>query len=154
VRTAARLRNRVVLRGAGAEVKLEVWRSGRLRDVTVRLRKEESADGAGEPERGSAPEPDRGKEAGLAGISVTPATPALLKRRGLSPDGRGLLVTSIDRSRASGFMGLLEGDLILDVNGVPVEDVADMEQELEKGGPTALLRIRRGTGTVFLAVPR
>ncbi|HVR86638.1 MAG TPA: Do family serine endopeptidase [Planctomycetota bacterium] len=154
VRSSSDLRNRVAIRGAGKEVHLTLWRNGDARDVTIKLRAEpEEKKAAPAPEdEDSDSKAEPGSPSGLAGIRVTPATTALLRRAGLPSNLRGLFVTAVDSSAT--FSGLHEGDLILEVNQKAVESAADLRREAQEGPRTVLLAVRREQGTIFIAVPK
>ncbi|MFT3766967.1 MAG: PDZ domain-containing protein [Minicystis sp.] len=49
----------------------------------------------------------------------------------------------------------MAGDVIIEVNGAPIRDVAALRAALAraKPGTTALLKVRRGKSTQFAAVP-
>jgi serine protease Do len=155
LRSSSDLRNRVALRGAGKEARLTIWRGGETKEMTIKLRAEaeekkvtETMSDDDEPEA----RVERGQASGLAGVRVTPATPALLRRAGLSSNLRGVFVTSSEPPAS--HAGLHEGDLIVEVNHKPVESVADLRKGIEEGPKNALIAIRRGPGTVFVAVPK
>jgi serine protease Do len=155
VRSSSDLRNRIALRGAGREVHLTLWRGGETRDVTVKLRAEaeekkatEAAADEDEPEAGV----ERGSASGLAGVRVMPASSAQLRRAGLPTGLRGLFVTSVEAGAS--HAGLHAGDLIVEVNHKPVESVADLRKEVQDGPKNALVAVRRGAGTLFVALPK
>ncbi|HEV3029593.1 MAG TPA: Do family serine endopeptidase [Planctomycetota bacterium] len=153
VRSSSDLRNRVAIRGAGKEVRLTLWRGGETKEVPIKLRgepEEKKAAPAAEEDSDSRAEP--GSSSGLAGIRVTPATPALLRRAGLPSSLRGIVVTAVESSAA--FSGLHEGDLILEVNRKAVESAEDLRREVQEGPRSALLAVRRDQGTIFVAVPK
>ena len=52
------------------------------------------------------------------------------------------------------FAGLHEGDLIVEVNRKAVESVADLRREIQDGPRNVLVAVRRGSGTLFVAIPR
>jgi serine protease Do len=154
VASSSQLRNRVALKGAGSEVKLEVWRDQKTREYAVRLRKmEDKVAGSGDSEDPVADQ-EGGADSGLAGVTVTPATPALLRRSGLPDDVKGLVITEIDSERVSPWLGLREGDVIVEVNRKPVESAAEMRKAVKEGKRSALLTVRRRGGTLYVAVPR
>ncbi|HLY75678.1 MAG TPA: Do family serine endopeptidase [Planctomycetota bacterium] len=157
VRSSSELRNRVALRGAGKEVRLTVWRNGGTKEMSVKLRaepEEKKADEAEEAVEEGEPESRAtgGAPSGLAGVRVTPATPFLLRGAELPSNLRGLFVTSV--GPPASFAGLQEGDLILEVNRKAVESTADLRREVQDGPGNALLAVRRGPGTLFVAVPK
>jgi serine protease Do len=155
VRSSSELRNRVALRGAGKEVHLSVWRGGETKEMTFKLRAEpeekrvaETTTDEDEPEAKA----ERGQASGLLGVRVTPATPTLLRRAGLNSGLRGVFVTSTEPQAT--HAGLREGDLIVEVNHKPVESVADCRRGVEEGQKNALVAVRRGAGTLFIAIPK
>ena len=155
VRSSSDLRNRVALRGAGKEVRLTIWRGGETKEMTVKLRAEaeerraaEAATDGDEPEARA----ERGQASGLSGVRVTSATPALLRRAGLSANLRGVFVASSEPPAS--HAGLREGDLIVEVNHKPVESIADLRKEVQDGPKNALVAVRRGAGTLFIAIPK
>jgi serine protease Do len=152
VESVSWLRNRVALKGGGAKVVLNVWRDGKTIELTVPLRKEEERTRT-LGERGAIEELE-GAESGLAGVSVAPATPSSLRRLGLPEDLEGLLVTSIDESSVSPWLGLREGDVILEVNRKAVDTAEAMRREIMDTRDAVLLTIRRADGTLYVAVPR
>jgi serine protease Do len=155
VGSSGRLRNRVALRGAGALVKLEVWRDGKAQEVDVRLRAPEDRGAApGRESQEAEPEEDARSDSGLPGLSVTPATPRLLARLGLPPSAKGLVVTAVDPARLSPRIGLREGDLIVEVNRAAVATPEDMREALKDRRGPALLTVRRGALTLLIAIPR
>lgn len=154
VRTSSDLRNRVALRGAGKEVRLSTWHRGDTREVTVKLRPEPEQKKVPEGAEEDDPEAkvERGSASGLAGVRVTPATSATLRRAGLPAGIRGLFVLSAEPPAS--FSGLREGDLIVEVNRKPVESVDDLRKGVQDGPRNALVSVRRGSATVFVAVPK
>ncbi len=155
VRSSSELRNRVALRGAGKEVRLTVWHGGEVKDLTVKLRAEvEEKKGAETTadEDDSEAGVERGSTSGLAGVRVMPATPAQLRRAGLPSSLRGLFVASVEAPAT--HSGLHVGDLIVEVNHKAVESVADLRREVQDGPKSALVAVRRGAGTLFVALPK
>jgi serine protease DegQ len=70
------------------------------------------------------------------------------------PDGsRGLAVTGIEPGSPAERAGVRQGDLIVSVDGQAVNSVADLRSALAKDKSNVRLRVRRGDGYLFLAVP-
>jgi serine protease Do len=154
VESVSQLRNRVALKGGGATALLDVWRQGKSVVLSIELRKEEERDVDRAESRGSEEDEAEGLDAGLTGIKVAPATPAALRRLGLPDTLKGLLITSIDTSRVSPWLGLREGDLLLEVNRKAVEAVEDLRKAARDASDTVLLTVRRQGGTLYVAVPK
>jgi serine protease Do len=154
VTTASQLRNKVALRGAGAEVKLQAWRDGKTREFTVRLRKSDEPSAEARRAPRSDPEADEGSDSGLPGVSVTPATPRVLRRLGLPESAEGVVVSGLDPARVSPWVGLREGDLIVEANRSPVRSPEELRKAVRASKSPVLLTLRRAGGTVFVAVPK
>jgi serine protease Do len=146
VESAAQLRNRAVLR---PEIKLNVWRTGKVRDLTLHTAKQPDQEA-----NGHAPVADRTPVEFPAGITLVPLTPDMLERDALPGDLKGLVITGIDRSVASSFSGLAEGDVILEVGGSSVHTIEALKKALPAEARATLFRVRRGDTTLFVAVPR
>jgi serine protease Do len=145
----------------GEKVALTVLRKGSEKklSLTVAKRPDEEAlargDFSGEEEgddRGGAE--GEGKSKVKLGITVQPITPELAQRVGAEP-GEGLLVVEVDPEGPAARAGIREGDVVLEVNRDRVKTPADVSKALArlKDGDMALLRVKRGGGAVFVAVP-
>jgi serine protease Do len=145
----------------GEKVALSILRKGSEKKVTMQVarRPDEEAlargDFSGEPEGqepGSGAEPEKSKV--KLGITVQPITPELARRLDAAP-GDGLVVVDVDPEGPAARAGVREGDVILEVNRDRVKTPADVAKALGrlKDGDMALLRVKRGGGAVFVAVP-
>jgi serine protease Do len=145
----------------GEQVALTILRRGAEKklSLTVAKRPDEEAlargDFSGEEEgedRGGA-EGD-GKSKVKLGITVQPITPELAQRVGAQP-GEGLVVVDVDPEGPAARAGIREGDVVIEVNRDRVKSPADISKALArlKDGDMALLRVKRGGGAVFVAVP-
>ena len=90
---------------------------------------------------------------GSLGVEVGELTDATAKERGLS-DARGVLVTAVTEGSAAERAGLREGDIIRQVAGTRVADVAAWESTMRSAmGPGRSVRIlaeRDGNARFFL----
>jgi len=89
------------------------------------------------------------------GIQVHPVTPDIAQQLGLPEGSRGLAVTGVDPGSVAERAGVREGDVIVNVNGQAVNDASELRSALSRSGKdeATRLRIRRGDGYLFLAVP-
>ncbi|HEY8461437.1 MAG TPA: DegQ family serine endoprotease [Blastocatellia bacterium] len=143
------LRNIIASAGPGAEVTITVLRDGREQQLRATLG--ELADQpAARPTGG--PNETQGEE-GRLGLAVTPVTPELAVRLGLSRNAYGLVITSVDPAGAAAEAGLRRGDVIEQVNRRPVRSERDLESALSLSGsqPLLLLINRRGA-TAYVTV--
>ncbi|HWQ39391.1 MAG TPA: PDZ domain-containing protein, partial [Burkholderiales bacterium] len=122
----------------GQSARLEIWREGAKRTVTVTVGRLETAR-AGRPDAGAAP------EGGRLGLAVRPLTKEEQRAAGVS----GLVVEGVSGPAAEA--GVQEGDIILSVNGVAVKDVAQL-RNLVAGKSHVALRVRRGEAIIFIPV--
>ena len=129
----------------GSQVSLEILRNGE--PVTVKAKLDERAPNLGF--KTAAPKtPAQGT---LRGISVQQLTPGVRKQLELQADVHGVVVGNIDPGSPAAQQ-LQPGDVIISVNRVPVNSVADFEKLAgEAKGPT-LLRIMHDGQGVFIVV--
>jgi hypothetical protein len=80
----------------------------------------------------------------IAGVTVQGLTLALARYFDLPP-GRGVLVSDVT---AGGGAALHRGDVILELDGVPIRDARDFRARLGAGSGAAALRVQRD-GDVF-----
>ena len=73
----------------------------------------------------------------------------------LGVDGSdGVVVTAVEPGGAASEAGLRRGDIILEVNRAPVNNLDDFASNLDDVASSALLLIRRGDATLFIALKR
>jgi serine protease Do len=67
-----------------------------------------------------------------------------------------LVVTDVEPGSAADEAGLREGDVITQVNRRPVKTLADYNREMARSqkDKSVLLLVRRGEGSLFLALKR
>ena len=81
-------------------------------------------------------------------------TPDLAERLELPRGTKGVFVMDVEAGEAAEDAGLQQGDVIVSVNGAPVESVDAFEAEIGKAKPDGLarLRVRRAAGYLFLVL--
>ncbi len=94
-----------------------------------------------------------GKEESF-GLTVQPLTPDIAESLGLSKEIKGVVVSGVEPSSSADDAGLRRGDVIVEVNRKPVEDMAAYRKALKNAGPgkSLLLLVRRGENTIFVAL--
>ncbi|MCC6232113.1 MAG: DegQ family serine endoprotease [Verrucomicrobiales bacterium] len=151
VRDSRHLKVMVGQTAPNREVRVELLRDGKKREMTIPLR-ERSGDQelAG---RRSGRSPLDGDVGGLQGVVVGDVTDALRQRFDIPENIEGALVTQIDPDSRAADSGLRQGDVIREINRQPVtsaEDAIDAVQKLENA--RILLKLWRQGGTIFVVV--
>jgi serine protease Do len=146
IREMRDLPRRVSRTPIGRRVEVEVLRGKDRKTFEVTIGKLE------EPEVAAARPGSRGgpTEFGMAVEDLTPA----LRERLRSDERGGVVVVDLDPGGAADDAGVRRGDIILQVDREPVEDVRDLRAKLDAAGGSALLLVRRGDATIFLALER
>ena len=142
------LRNRVAEAGPGSTADLVLLRDGAEKHLTVKL--DEAAPAPSARARDSEP---AGDDKTALGVGVVPLTPALAERARVTKDVHGLLVEDVSPDGRAAVAGIQVGDVIQEVNRVPVRTVDELRAALEKTSdkPTLLLINRQGN-SLFLTV--
>jgi serine protease Do len=126
----------------GNKVKLSIVRDGKKREIEVAVadRSELFPETAGRADARREEEP----VATEFGLRVGELAPALAQQFGLD-SSQGVLVTGVDPASFAESLGLGRGDLILEVNRVPVNSAADFRRELSKlkPGSNVILKVLR-----------
>jgi serine protease Do len=131
----------------GTTMEIGALRDGSHKTLSVKL--ESFPEQAAKGENSEAP-----KSAKL-GIQVQPLTPDLSQQLGLPDTSHGLAVTGVEPGSAAERAGVREGDVIVNVNGRSVNNVSELKSAMAQSrkDEATRLRIRRGDGYLFLAVP-
>ena len=89
----------------------------------------------------------------VLGLEVQDLTPEIAERLGVEA-GRGVVVSRVDPSGPAAEAGVRRGDVILEVNRAPIDDVSRLQAELDRSDDDVLLLVERGHSTLFIAVKR
>ena len=94
---------------------------------------------------------------GKLGLRVEPLTPDIAQQLGLPANRQGVVVADVDPTGPAADAGLERGDVIEQVNRVPVHATADVTSAVARSGarPVLLLvtRVSRGqANTIFVTV--
>ncbi len=84
------------------------------------------------------------------GMDIGPLTEELQKKNNLRKD-EGVAVTSVEDGSIAQRRGIRENDLLLEVNGVRLSGLADLDKVDVKGNSVVLLIMRDGR-TFFVSV--
>ena len=69
------------------------------------------------------------------GIRITGLTPEIAGRFGYNRDEKGVLVLEVDPGRKGDRSGIKTGDLIVEINHIPVTNQRDFQNEFSKVKP-------------------
>ena len=123
----------------GSTARIEVWRKGAARELTVTV-------GELQPAK-MARTPADGKPQGRLGVAVRGLTPDEQKRAGVDA---GVLVENAGGAAAKA--GVRPGDIILSVNNAPVKDVEQLRGLITKAGKSVALLLQRDDAKIFVPV--
>lgn len=125
-------------RTPGEALRLVVWRERAERVIEVRV------DGVEAPRPPAAAASSGAQGLGIALRPLTPREQQMLRVEG------GLLVQRVNAATARA--GVQAGDLILALNGQPVDSAASFAQELDLSDGNAALLVQRGTVRLFVPI--
>ena len=136
----------------GATAKLDILRNGKPIQRNVTLTRLDETDVAGNPRRVAPREPAAAKAENRLGLVGEDLDADQRRELGLK-SGEGVALARIE-GKAGRKAGLRPGDIVLRVGTTPVGSVSALERELGKvrEDQTAMLLVRRGAATQFLAV--
>jgi len=130
----------------GKTVDVVVLRDGKRKTVEVEIGElDEPALAGAEPE---------GEEKGPArfGIGAQDITPQIAQQLGLEEGEQGVVITRVEPGSPAQEANLRRGDVILEVDRNQVTDVDALREHLAAADEDALLLIRRGESTIFVAM--
>jgi serine protease Do len=143
VNQAEDLSRMVASSAVGKSVVVEAIRSGQKQKFSISI--EELAETS---------EPPIAEEVRMdLGLVLQQVTPDLARKYGLQRTS-GLLVVEVESDTAADHAGLAPGDIILEVDRLPVKDFAAFAQKIDAAGlgETVLLLIDRLGSTLFLTI--
>jgi serine protease Do len=139
------LAKKVAAISAGKNAELTVWHKGAAKTISVAVQ----------------PYPQDEQQANAAPQSEDQATPSALDDYGLtvmpSDDGKGVVVTDVDRQGDAADKGITTGDIIVSVNNKPVKTGADINTAIadasKTGRKAVLLQVQTNDQSRFVALP-
>ncbi len=150
ITNSVELRNAVAETVPGTEVKVDLMRDGRQKQVTVKVaeRPENPASSGSKEEEGSGEQ-----SSAKLGLSVQALTPELAKQLGYEND-HGVAVTGVTPGSPADDSGIKAGDLIKEVNQKAIRSVEEFTRavkQIRKGDSVAML-VRRGETTFYAGI--
>ena len=146
----------------GKRVEVTVWRDGKAKKLNVTLGELEKAEEEGlldenAPEQNEAPAPaPKGTKIDDLALTVAPQSDTLQEKYGYSDNDKGVVITSVDSDGASFEKGLMEGEIIAEVDQNKVQNPQDVtaaiEGAREAGKKSVLLLIKHNGDMRFVAI--
>jgi len=148
VGTSRELSSAVAGMAVGKEVPVKILRDGKEQVLKVQLSERKETE---QEAKGPTPETD---EIGIRAADLNPET---ARRFGIDENEKGVLVAGVKPGSKADLSGLQQGDIVKEVNRVPIQSVKEMTVEFgkTKPGDAASLLVKRGTaGFVVLKVKK
>ncbi len=156
IESSSSLSRGVALVPPGQAVKLGLVRRGSQKTVSLTVAQRPDDERIIGREDWDEGEPSaEGSKTPKLGFKVGQLNEEAARQLKLPPDLKGVVVTELVEGGPAEQAGVVRGDVILELNQKPVARPADLVAIVEKmkDGDMALLRIRRGPTTAFVAVP-
>lgn len=152
VTSVGQFRNAIAAGGAGRKLNMEVLREGKAQTLAVELGEMPGDEAASLP--GSAPSGAAAPSA-LDGVTLEQLQPNHRRAFQIPNEVQGgVVVTAVDSRSSAARAGLRPGDVLLEVNRTPIDNLQKFKELYGKAkGNVLFLVSRRGT-TVFLVVRR
>lgn len=139
------LRNQISSLAPGSRIELSILRDGGERTLSAKLAELKDVQNAGDSEPAQA-------ESGKLGLNLRPLSSEEARDQGLK-SGRGLLVAGVDPEGPASDAGFRPGDVIEEVNGQPIADVASLRAAVKsKGARPSLVLVGREGASLFLTL--
>ncbi len=140
----------------GVESGLSYWRDGEMKTTKVKIGELEKAEEEGLLDTGDMAPDLSGKAIPEVGMSVVQLTDALRTEYALSPTVEGVLITKVEDASEAAAKGLMDGDVIVEVNQKPVktpdEVIAIIEKAKAAERASVLLLVSREGDVRFTAL--
>ena len=153
IKSPSMLRNLISLSEVGHAADLEIIRDGKTRNVQVTLERLPESIQTAQGEGGR----DAGEGGALVGVTVREITDRTRAMTNLPESVEGLLVMNVEQTSNAAREGLSAGDVIQEVDRVPVRTFVEFKAALERDPERPVfMRVYKPQQdrSVFIAVPR
>ncbi len=135
----------------GSTVKTIVLRDGKRMSIDVVLGQRPEPNALAQGDKPAEPE-----QQGLLGMQLSEITPDMRSDMNLSDEVTGVLLLSVEADSLAAASGLAAGDVITDAAQNPVEEIADLVEQVENatdaGRESLLLLVRRDAEPRFVVL--
>ena len=132
----------------GSTVEVTVLREGKPVKLSVKVEKLASSP----EEQATGPHAESAGAAAL-GLAIAALDDDLRQQLGLS-DAKGVVITAVEPGSPGANAGLRPGDLVVEADRKAVSSAAELDKQIASAGDSVLFLVRRGEGTIFVAVSR
>jgi serine protease Do len=141
------LQHHVIRTTVGSEVSLAVIRDGQKQPLKTTIREQDKQT---QVAQASPVE----KEGPLAGVAVKNLDQGIAQQLGLEEDVNGVVVMDVTPGSYAARAGLVQGDVISEINRKPVRSEEDFVKVVSnlKEQSSALIFIHRGKGALYLTI--
>lgn len=139
---SADLPGMLALSKPGERVALDVWRDGKLVRIDATLGNADDRAKRGEREEVASLD-----NSAKLGLSLRPLEPVERRQSGIAA---GLVIE--DASGAAEIAGIEPGDVLISVNGRPVNSIEQVREMVSKASKSVALLIQRGSDKIFIPV--
>ena len=143
------------------DVTVEFWRDGKKRKTRANIGELEKAEENGllsndEDENEEEPEVEESEEIEEIGLSVSEISDETREAYNIEDSLDGVLITDVDRKSQAAKEGIIEGDVIVEMNQQEVNDADDIKKQIRKAQKakrsSVLLLINREGNVRFIAL--
>ncbi len=134
--------------GVGEDVRIKLLRNGKEKTISVTIAKREDT-------RAAAEKPRKETEAQI-GIQVADLTPEMANRLNL-PDTQGVVVVDVATGSKAEAAGIMQGDVIKEINHMPTHSVKAFKEALDKvnaGETLQMFILRKNMGFLVVKMTR
>ncbi len=146
VRDTRQLRNLVAATAPGSSVSIGVMRDGKEQTLSATIGKMSAETTASATPSGKASD-----QLAKLGLSVQTLTPELAQQFDLKGE-HGVVISGVDPGSPASMANLQEGDLIVEANRVPIDNIGELQNALGKSPDQALLLVKRNGASVFVVI--
>lgn len=133
----------------GKKMRLKILRGGKEMMLEAKVGKREEKEEA----KAQAPLKPEQSQSDVLGLAVRSITPEEAQRLNLPAGQRGVLIEQVQPGSSAEDRDIREGDILFEVNGSAINNVADYGREVKKlkKGDLVRLLVGRGPMTIFVA---
>jgi serine protease Do len=141
------VQRQVLQRRVGDPVALEVWRDGKMVNISAK-----AGELPGDEAPGGGPGDQNGNAKAKLGLSLQTLTPGMAERLGIKPQA-GVLIAGVKPGSPAGETGLTRGDILLEVDRKPVKTAEEASHLLGTDRPGGhVVLVQRGDNAMYMLI--